>query len=297
MSPAHRPVVIASANGNRFRNGGPETCVERAFSRITAGADVLDALIEGVTIVELDPEETSVGFGGLPNADGVVQLDASCMHGTRKRAGGVAALEGVATAARVAQLVMEKTDHHLIAGAGAREFARSMGFYVRPDLNSERSRTSGRSGSAASMPSNSRPASARPEMLRRIELAMIADGWIDPNHFYGTIHCSGVNAGGDLAGVTTTSGLAWKIPGRVGDSAILGAGLYVDGDTGAAGSTGRGEANLYGLSCVLHRRVHAPRNAPEGRRTRSIASHRGEHHRAGPAQLARSSEFQRDSMC
>jgi N4-(beta-N-acetylglucosaminyl)-L-asparaginase len=259
MSPSHRPVVIASANGHRFRNGGAETCVEHALSRLSSGADVLDALVEGVTIVELDPDETSVGLGGLPNADGVVQLDASCMHGTRKRAGAVAALEGVATAAlegvataaRAAQLVMEKTDHHLIAGAGAREFARSMGLEVRPDLNSERSRKVWQEWKRRVGAFDKSAAVTRPGMLRRIELAMIADGWIDPNHFYGTIHCSGVNAAGDLAGVTTTSGLAWKIPGRVGDSAILGAGLYVDGDTGAAGSTGRGEANLYGISAFL----------------------------------------------
>src|SRR5437764_5746436 len=116
-----KPVVIASANGHRFKNGGTMTGVEKAFSMMIAGSDVLDALIAGVNIVELDPEETSVGYGGLPNADGVVQLDSCCMHGPRKRAGGVAAIEGVKTPSLVAQKVMDETDHHLFAGKGAQE--------------------------------------------------------------------------------------------------------------------------------------------------------------------------------
>jgi N4-(beta-N-acetylglucosaminyl)-L-asparaginase len=95
-----KPVVIASANGNKYKNGGPRTAVEEAFGRMTRGEDVLDAVIAGVNIVELDPEDDSVGYGGAPNADGVVQLDSCCMHGPKKRAGGVAALEGVRTPAR-----------------------------------------------------------------------------------------------------------------------------------------------------------------------------------------------------
>lgn len=138
-----RPVVIASANGHQFRNGGAETCVEHAFRLMTGPAercDPLEALIEGVTIVELDPSDTSVGLGSLPNADGDVQLDACCMHGPLHRAGGVAALEGVATAARVAHRVMLETPHHLLAGSGAQEFARSRGFDVRTDLMTAHSR-------------------------------------------------------------------------------------------------------------------------------------------------------------
>src|SRR6266446_750957 len=125
-----KPAVISAANGNRYRNGGPQTAVEKAFSMIAAGADVLDALIAGVNIVELDPEDTSVGYGGLPNADGVVQLDASCVHGPKKRAGGVAEIEGVRTPSKIAQLVMDETDHHLLVGKGAQDFARSMGFTI-----------------------------------------------------------------------------------------------------------------------------------------------------------------------
>src|SRR5713101_7487763 len=118
-----KPAVISAANGNRYRNGGAQTAVEKAFSMITAGADVLDAVIAGVNIVELDPEDTSVGYGGLPNADGVVQLDACCMHGPLKRAGAVACLEGVRTPSLVAKKVMEQTDHHLLVGQDAQRFA------------------------------------------------------------------------------------------------------------------------------------------------------------------------------
>src|SRR4051812_49982379 len=135
-----KPVVIASANGNKFKNGGQVTAVEKAFSMMTHGSDVLDALIAGVNIVELDPEETSVGYGGLPNADGVVQLDSCCMHGPKRRAGGVACLEGVRTPSLVAQKVMDQTDHHLIVGRDAQTFARGMGFTIEADLNTERSR-------------------------------------------------------------------------------------------------------------------------------------------------------------
>src|SRR5215212_4933379 len=137
---ASRPVVISSSNGNRFKNGGDKTCVETAFARITKGDDVLDALIAGVNIVELDPLDTSVGYGGLPNAEGVVQLDACCMHGPKKRAGGVGAIEGVRTPSLVALKVMEETDHHLIVGKGAQQFARTMGFKIEADLNTAASR-------------------------------------------------------------------------------------------------------------------------------------------------------------
>src|SRR6267378_8080019 len=122
-SPA-KPVVVSSANGNRFKNGGDMTGVEKAWSLITQGSDVLDAVIAGVNIVELDPLDDSVGYGGLPNAEGVVQLDSSCMHGPKKRAGAVGALEGVKRPSLVAQSVLENTDHHLIVGKGAQDFAR-----------------------------------------------------------------------------------------------------------------------------------------------------------------------------
>jgi N4-(beta-N-acetylglucosaminyl)-L-asparaginase len=246
-----RPIIVSSANGHRYKNGGSQTCVEKAFSLMTGGSDVLDALIAGVNIVELDPEDTSVGYGGLPNAEGVVQLDASCMHGPRKRAGAVACLEGVRTPSLVAQKVMDATDHHLLVGSDAQRFARSMGFKIEDDLNTERSRAGWLEWKRRTDPLHYLDPVKREAALRQIERDMMAEGYVDPNHFYGTINCNGVNAKGEIGGVTTTSGLAWKIPGRVGDSPILGAGLYVDGAVGAAGSTGRGEANLYNLCSFL----------------------------------------------
>ncbi|MGH7574909.1 MAG: N(4)-(beta-N-acetylglucosaminyl)-L-asparaginase [Longimicrobiales bacterium] len=246
-----RPVVIASANGNRSKNDQGQSCVQLAFERITAGDDVLDALIAGVNIVELDPEDTSVGYGGLPNADGVVQLDSCCMHGPRKLAGGVASLEGVRTPSLVANAVAQQTDHHLLVGKGAQEFARNTGFTIEDDLNTERSRAAWLEWKRRIDPSHWIDPTKRMEVGYRVGLDMVRDGWIEAEHFWGTINCDGVSANGDVCGVTTTSGLAWKIPGRVGDSPILGAGLYVDDAVGAAGSTGRGEANLYSLCSFL----------------------------------------------
>jgi N4-(beta-N-acetylglucosaminyl)-L-asparaginase len=277
--------------------------VERAFRGITEGEDVLDALVAGVNIPELDPEETGIGYGGLPNADGVVQLDACCMHGPHRWAGGVAAIEGVRTPSQVAKAVMELTDHHLLVGRGATEFARQVGFEIEDDLNTERSRAlwlewrrrvdpehwlepaerwreqegrGGGGGEADSQAAGRDPEEARSardparqrrraDAFYRAGLEMVAEGLIPYGSFWGTTNCSGINVQGDLCGVTTTSGLAWKIPGRVGDSPILGAGLYVDNDVGAAGSTGRGEANLYNLTSYLvvenMRRGMAPKDA------------------------------------
>lgn len=246
-----KPVVISSANGNVYKNGGSVTCVEKAFTMMTGGADVLDALIAGVNIVELDPLDDSVGYGGLPNADGVVQLDSSCMHGPKKRAGAVGALEGVRTPSLVAQSVMENTDHHLLVGKGAQTFARNMGFKIEDDLNTDHSRAIWLEWKRRTDPSHYLNPKSRAEAGRRATLEMLAEGLLRPEHLYGTINCDGVNSKGEICGVTTTSGLSWKIPGRLGDSPILGAGLYVDGAVGAAGSTGRGEANLYNLCSFL----------------------------------------------
>lgn len=251
MSNSIKPVVIASANGNKFKNGGDMTCVQKAWTLMTQGTDVLDALIAGVNIVELDPADTSVGFGGLPNADGIVQLDACCMHGPKKRAGGVACMEGIRTPSLVAKAVMETTDHHLIVGPGAQIFARGMGFKIEDDLNTEESRKLWLEWKRRTDPQHYLDPQKRAEASNNVMMQMVAEGKIDRQHIYGTINCNGINSKGEICGVTTTSGLAWKIPGRVGDSPILGAGLYVDGEVGAAGSTGRGEANVYGLCSFL----------------------------------------------
>ncbi|MFN8060309.1 MAG: N(4)-(beta-N-acetylglucosaminyl)-L-asparaginase [Vicinamibacterales bacterium] len=276
-----RPVVVSDFSGWEFKNGGTENAVERAFRLIVEGKDVLDALIAGVNIPELDPLETGIGYGALPNADGVVQLDASCMHGPKRRAGAVACLEGVRTPSLVAKAVMELTDHHLLSGAGAQQFARAVGFPIEADLNTDTSRRlwlewkrrvdpdhwldpsgAGRKAKPAHERDPGADVDARVDVHRVPGTAwesralaagrsMVRDGLIPEGSFWGTINCDAIGPNGDICGVTTTSGLAWKIPGRTGDSPILGAGLYVDNDVGAAGSTGRGEANLYNLSSFL----------------------------------------------
>jgi N4-(beta-N-acetylglucosaminyl)-L-asparaginase len=248
---AVQPVVISDISGIRYKNGGPLSAVEKAYQMMAQGADVLDALIAGVNIPELDPEEQGIGYGGLPNAEGVVQLDSCCIHGPKKWAGGVAALEGVRTPSLVAQAVMEYTDHHLLVGKGAQDFAKNMGFEVEADLNTEKSRELWLEWKRRVDPSHYLDPKKRSQLGYEAGLQMLREGLIEESHLWGTINCNGINAAGEICGVTTTSGLAWKIPGRTGDSPILGAGLYVDGDIGAAGSTGRGEANLFNLSSCL----------------------------------------------
>jgi N4-(beta-N-acetylglucosaminyl)-L-asparaginase len=239
---ASRPVVIASSNGLRG--------VARAYEMLARGADPLDAAIAGVNIQELDPEDQSVGLGGLPNEEGVVQLDASCMHGPTRRAGAVACLEDIATPSLVAKAIMDHTDHILLVGDDARRFALRMGFQTQ-NLLTEKSRLAwlrwkgGQNGSdnwldlQPEARSSARDAGAGPS--RGEKLSYDERGIA---HTWGTINMNAVTAGGDIGSVTTTSGMAWKIPGRVGDSPIIGAGQYCDNEVGAAGSTGRGEANI-----------------------------------------------------
>ncbi|MGH7718841.1 MAG: isoaspartyl peptidase/L-asparaginase [Gemmatimonadaceae bacterium] len=222
-----RPAVVSSANGIRG--------VARAYEMLGRGADPLDAVIAGVNLQELDPEDQSVGLGGLPNADGIVTLDASCMHGPTRRAGAVAALEGIATPSLVAKAVMDYTDHILLVGEGAKRFALAMGFKEQ-NLLTEKSRQ---------------------DWLRWRARLNPDDNWLDHEDDVvikfstGTINMNAVTASGDIASVTTTSGLSWKIPGRVGDSPIIGAGQYCDNGVGAAGSTGRGEANIKACGAFL----------------------------------------------
>ena len=173
-----RPVVVASGNGNRYTNGGPKVCVQAAFDLITGGTDVLDALVAGVNIVELDPEDTSVGYGGLPNGDGIVQLDASCMHGPSKRAGAVACLEGVRTPSLVAKAVLENTDHHLLVGKDAQRFAFNMGFRIEDDLNTERSRGLWLEFKRRTDPSRFLDPKTRGEESLMAGLGMVRDGLI-----------------------------------------------------------------------------------------------------------------------
>jgi N4-(beta-N-acetylglucosaminyl)-L-asparaginase len=231
------PRVVASGNGIR--------ATDKAMEIIKAGGDPLDAVIAGVNIVEDDPNDMSVGYGGLPNEDGIVELDASVMYGPTHTAGAVAALRNIKNPSKVARLVMDRTDHVLLVGEGALRFARAHGF-KEEDLLTDKSREA---------------------WLRWKETMSDRDNWFPPKteklpedlrsvmSTYGTINCIAIDAAGRLAGVTTTSGLSWKLSGRVGDSPIIGAGLYVDNEIGAAGSTGRGEANLQ--TCASYRIVEA----------------------------------------
>lgn len=247
------PVAIASGNGME--------AVATAFQAVSAGDDTLDAAVKGVNIVERDPNDRSVGYGGRPNLDGVVQLDSSVMHGPSRGAGAVACLEGIKTPSRVAVDVMRYTDHVLLVGKGAQRFAVSMGHKVE-DLLTDATRRQWIEWRARM--------SATDDYLTREEAGTGADpfedgedelGMLDSHDGVrpqGTINCNVINQDGDLSGVTTTSGLAWKIPGRVGDSPIVGAGLYVDNDVGACGSTGRGEAVI--KTCGSHSVVELMRS-------------------------------------
>jgi N4-(beta-N-acetylglucosaminyl)-L-asparaginase len=240
---AARFAAVASNNGLR--------AVSRAVELMTQGVDTLDAGVEGVKIQELDPKDNSVGYGGLPNEEGVVQLDASCMHGPTKRAGAVAALEGIKTPSEVARLVLKYTNHILLVGAGAKRFALSYGFREEDLLTPE----------------------SRELWLRWRANRGKDDDWVDVTdpkeplavRPTGTINLNTINEKGELSSVTTTSGLAWKIPGRAGDSPIVGAGQYTDNEVGAAGSTGRGESNIMvcgGFLTVEHmRRGMSPTDA------------------------------------
>ncbi len=239
---AAAPVVVSSGNGLR--------ATEKAADMIRDGADTLDAVIAGVNIVEEDPDDMSVGYGGLPNEEGVVELDSCVMHGPTSRAGSVASIRNIKTPSRVAKVVMERTDHVMLVGEGALRFARAHGFKETNLLTDK----------------------ARKVWLRWKERHSDRDDWIGAEDAddtqsnarferfpcYGTINCCAVNETGELSGVTTTSGLAFKIPGRVGDSPIIGAGLFVDNEVGAAGSTGRGEAVI--KICGAHAVIEEMRN-------------------------------------
>lgn len=243
--------VVASANGL--------AATQRAFEILDGGGETLDAVVQGVTLVEDDPEDLTVGYGGLPNENGTVELDAAVMQGSTHQVGGVAGLQRFRHAAKLAKLVMEQTDHGLLVGEGASAFARAQGFPEENLLTDK----------------------ARKIWLYWKQTNSSRDDWLPPAYadldqdvkdFFklvddhgpsatvgfqrseaidrpsGTVHCSAIDERGDISCVTSTSGLAFKMPGRVGDSALIGAGLYLDNAIGSCGSTGRGEENIRNCS-------------------------------------------------
>ena len=197
---------------------------------------LLDAIEKSANVTELDPNDTSVGYGGLPNEDGVVQLDAQIMNGPDHNCGSVACLEGIKTPCSVARLVMERTDHIHLVGKGAQNFAKMHGFKIE-NLLTESTRKIW--------------VKWKENLSDKDDYFPPADGNYNSDRSTGTINVLGVNNNGDVAGITTTSGLAWKIPGRVGDSPIIGAGLYVDNEVGAVGATGRGEEMIRSCGSFL----------------------------------------------
>lgn len=228
--PTGAPLLVTSHTNETGR-----AALEEAWEGISAGGAALDAVEAGANAIEVDPDDHTVGVGGLPNADGVVQLDASIMDGATYDAGSVGALEGIRTPSSVARLVMERTDHVMLVGEGALEFARSFGYEREELLTDEARRIWLRWREERDADDDWGPA----DHLRGTDRAARAEGSVAFEH--GTVNVLGVDGAGDVAGITTTSGLSWKVPGRVGDSPIIGAGLYVDNAVGAAGVTGRGE--------------------------------------------------------
>jgi len=254
-----RPIIISSANGVH--------ALQKGMDILKSGGDTLDAAVAAVTVVEDDPNDDSVGYGGLPNEEGEVELDASVMHGPTHRAGSVASVRRIKNVARLAKTVMERTNHTMIVGDGARRFAVAEGF-EEINLLTEHSRKIWLAWKASTSfnwrpgidspewngktaATGRRAALDSPEFRERLadicehdEVLMARAIEVVANPPTGTINCLAVNEKAEISGTTTTSGLSWKIPGRVGDSPIIGAGLYVDGDVGGAGSTGKGEENI-----------------------------------------------------
>src|SRR4051812_20987431 len=260
-----QPVIISKSTGIQSS--------EKAYAQLKSGQDTLDAVITVLKAQEDDPNDDTVGLGGLPNEDGEVELDACVMHGPTRRAGAVAAVRGIKNVCMVARLVMERTNHLMLVGEGAQKFAIAHGF-PKENLLTERSRKiwllwketmsdkddwgPGVSDPNWKPPANP-PVTKQQSLYREIKIKklyeMAADIGIESQYrdlavsriFHpptGTIHCSVVNEKGEMSGGTTTSGLAWKLAGRVGDSPIIGAGCFTDQEIGSAGATGSGEENI-----------------------------------------------------
>ena len=242
-----KPTLVGSANclpGMRAH-----------FAELTSGADPLDVAIEVVKGVEADPNDMSVGLGGLPNEAGDVTLDSAVMHGPTHNAGSVSHIENILHPVEVARLVMERTDHVQLVGKGAYEFARMHG-HEHVNLLTDRARgvwlrwkenLSERDDRLPAPKKASKNGMLVDYMGEKVALESLAT----TKRLTGTIHCSALSTSGTVGCCTTTSGLSWKIPGRVGDSSIIGAGLYCDAEAGSAGATGRGEAAILSAGSAM----------------------------------------------
>jgi N4-(beta-N-acetylglucosaminyl)-L-asparaginase len=236
-----RPLIISSSNGLH--------ALDKGMDILKKGGDTLDAVVAAVTAVEDDPNDDSVGYGGLPNEEGEVELDASVMHGPTGRAGSVAGVRRIKNVSRLAKTLMEKTNHVMLVGDGARRFGVAEGF-EEMNLLTEHSRKIWLAWKASTS-FNWRPGIDSPEWKEQVAAIFDHDEkqiayaeTVIARPPTGTIPCMAVNEKGDISATTSTSGLAWKIPGRVGDSPIIGAGCFVDNEVGAAGATGKGEENI-----------------------------------------------------
>src|SRR5579884_3724152 len=274
-----RAIIVSASNGFNY--------LEEAYAFLAGGGDTLDAALKVVKGPEDDPNDTSVGYGGLPNEEGVVELDSCCMHGPTRRAGSVGGVRNIKNVSQVAKAVMTNTGHVMLVGEGAERFAVAMGF-PRENLLTDHSRKiwllwkEYHSGPGWWGPGISDPHWKTPDTKTQSELlqkkleqraaelgvapelcTQAARAVIFPPH--GTIHCSALNEKGEISGSTTTSGLAWKLAGRCGDSPIIGAGCYTDQDVGSAGATGNGEENIkvVGAHSIVEnmRRGMSPREA------------------------------------
>ncbi len=257
-----KAIIICAHNGYNY--------LDRGYAVLTSGGDTLDAVMQLITGPEDDPNDDSVGLGGLPNEDGVVELDACCMHGPTRMAGSVAGVREIKNVSLLSKAVMEHTGHIMLVGEGAQKFALAMGF-PRENLLTDRSRKiwllwketmsdkdwwgPGLDSPNYKLPDgNGNRSSLEDDRMEKME-TLAAQLGIEPEFRSaaihrvlhpptGTINCSARNEKGEISGATTTSGLAWKLAGRAGDSPIIGAGCYTDQDVGSAGATGNGEENI-----------------------------------------------------
>lgn len=294
------PVIICAANGYAY--------LERGYKVLTDGGDTLDAVNAVITGPEDDPNDDSVGLGGLPNEDCVVELDACCMHGPTRMAGSVAGVHDIKNVSLLAKTVMEHTGHVMLVGEGATRFGLLMGF-PKINLLTERSRKTwqlwretmsnddwwgpGLASPNYKFPDTGGDNTQLEPLIEKME-KMTARIGIEPEFRMaaiervlkpptGTINCSAINAKGEMSGATTTSGLAWKIAGRAGDSPIIGAGCYCDQDVGSAGATGNGEENIkvVGAHTIVENMRHgmSPEEAGMDALKRIVRNYNGDMHK------------------